>query len=554
MTGHAILQIVKGVQKVPGDNFSAEQGLDVIDFLDTTGGFALDAYEMKIPSLKSSAVYADSPLTDGRTLISGTLGNVTETIRVTLTAGTIVQLSAMLSKLLRFKQDCNDFWDTYNQIEPVYIKHQVSGEPGTRYALLYDIDIAIDSLTNPSEPTRDLTIVIEREYGWRGLAPGDNPKKWALEQRGVKLNAANATLWQPNAQPQLAEYLLGLNRLTWNAARTSPSARNYIEIPANAIPGDLPALAYLSLDIGQGTGATDDTLIVWRHSKPLSLTARNGTTKYFSPLLNASEASLQTDATTAADTGASTGSRVRVTFATPALVSRLQFSQNSTAYILPNLFRGRYHVFLRARVSAAANITLQLVGYTGNTAIEYPTATLSSLGGGGTGNTTSWVLVDLGVVNLPSINKAYSAIDGLGLNLTTSFIETFFAVHAGRNSGAGELYINDLIFVGIDETAALFQSDSSNSINNRVVTFDNTGYTQHGGTDDVAIYGNDNLATSFTSGALNYKGAPILLQPKVANRLYFLTYSDSTKFTDVSNNYEIRVNIVPRWSALRDTK
>lgn len=171
MAVNAILQIVKGIAKTPGDTISAETGLDVLDLLDPQG-FATDAYEMKIPSLKSSAVYADSPLTDGRTLISGTLGNVTETIRATLNGSSIIQLAAMMSRLMGFKQACNDFWDTFGQIEPVYIKNQVSGEPGPRYALLYDIDVAVSDPINPTDNIRDVTIVIEREYGWRGIAQG----------------------------------------------------------------------------------------------------------------------------------------------------------------------------------------------------------------------------------------------------------------------------------------------------------------------------------------------------------------------------------------------
>ena len=234
ISGHAILKIVKGVQKTPGDSASVEVGLDEIDLLDSNG-FSCDEYDMKIPALKSSAVYADSPLSDGRTLISGTVGNVTETIRLQLTAGTIIQLAAMLSKLGRFKQDCNDFWDTSRQIEPVFIKHQVIGEPGARYALLYDIDIDPgEQPLIPSEAKRTVTLSIEREPYWRGLAPGDNPKRWAIEnvyRQSINPNNAVLGVSAPFGPLNLVYVTTLFNRTEYSTAnKQTYVTKNFIDI------------------------------------------------------------------------------------------------------------------------------------------------------------------------------------------------------------------------------------------------------------------------------------------------------------------------------------
>ncbi len=573
MTGHAILQIVKGVQKVPGDTLSAEVGLDSIDLLDTNG-FSTDMYEMKIPALKSSAVYADSPLSDGRTLIAGALGNVNETLRVTLTAGTIVQLSAMLSKLLRFKQDCNDFWDTFGQIEPVYIKHQVSGEPGPRYALLYDIDIAVESPINPSEPTRDLTIVIEREYGWRGIAPGDNPKRWAIENvfSNQTFNSTNASLM--NGVDFLVNESNILNYAVQNTGQTGYTIKNFVDIPAAKISGDLPALLCLNYvgSLGVG-GAVNTSLFVSKSTKRNTgnVSRRTGTNQYIIHVLNAADATVLTDTTLAADTGASTGisglqRRSNTTFATATLISRLGWSSNNytgNGFDL-SVLRGRYAVFCRARLSAAAttvNLQLKITESNSVNPVALDPIVFTNEGSGGTGNTTSWGVAYLGQITLPvSDRKTVVSSNGMGIavDLVVSQTPIALELYAGRTAGAGVLYVNDVILMPIDEGAInIISSNTAIALpSGGGVVYDNTGYLRHGIPGDYV-----NLIAMAGSGTpnreidiLQLSGSSIYLTPGIDNRLEFFAYSSATMVSQVvqNNHMTIKASIVPRWSGLRD--
>lgn len=552
-TGHSILQIVKGVQKVPGNTANAEQGLDSIDLLDPKG-FSLDTYEMKIPALKSSAVYADSPLSDGRTLIAGTLGNVTETLRITLSAGTIVQLAAMLSKLLRFKQDCNDFWDTRAQIEPVYIKHQVNGEPGPRYALLYDIDIAIESPTNPSEPTRDLTIVIEREYGWRGLAPGDNPKRWTIEEHftGQKWDSTDADL--QSGGNHLVDVTIQ-NRLEWNPTNTVLLSQNYFDIPASSIPGDLPALMEFSAQCVTVPGIGLNRFYIGKSSKTdLPLAGNDQKPNY---ILVAADGGDQTDAADANDTGGPIDSasgvnrRKTITFATASLQDRIRWfpSSGGTNFEMSSL-RGQYIGLLRARLSVASTVTLNLRFQSDSGEVVLPTATLTGVGAGGVGNTTAWQLLYMGVLTFPYTEERIRVNrDGLGVKYTTGSSPALY-LQAARTGVATNLYVADLILIPTDEGAFVRDAGESIAANN-VFIYDNTGYFLHGSN-------GGHISDSYSLSAAENRGQEIYLTPRQRNRLVMfadlsprITGGEAQSAIDAS--FRFRLNIVPRWAGLRDT-
>lgn len=564
MSGHAILKIVKGVQKTPGDVNSVEQGLDEVNLLDPLG-FSLDSYEMKIPALKSSSVFADNPLADGRTLIVGALGNVTETIRVTITAASIPQMSAMLAKLGRMKQDCNDFWDTFGQIEPVYIKHQVNGEPGPRYALLYDIDIAIAAPFDPGAPTRDLTIVIEREYGWRGIAPGDNPKRWNIENNlGQAFNLANASLI--DGTNSLASASLA-NKTEFATSNTISSVRNFIDIPAEDIPGDLPALVCVT---GQpnydGAGSVD--LYISRVSKPLSLPDRNNGAILPHYLdFSAAAGLMGTDTAFTTDTNngivyppvsanlrVATVSFTTTTTATP----RVSWSLNANyPHMDTTLLRGRYMVFIRARQNAGAlgNTTAYIQYLDGNSGafatsntVILPLATDSP-------TTTDIPLSYMGIVTLPPSRRSQSLMRGGGLKITAvpGVTDNGFSIrlYVARSTGVATVTIVDTILVPIDEACVRTVPTVPSSSADQHVIFDETGYFNHGLTDPEAVYRNSapdldiDMPSQLMGGRLN-------LIPGKTNRLYFLYQKFNGTHANPLGTLNVTVNIVPRWSGLRD--
>lgn len=553
MTGHAVLQIVKGVQVTPGNTDNAEIGLDTIDFLAVNGGFAVDTYEMKIPALKSSAVYADSPLTDGRTLISGTLGNVNETIRATLSASTIIQLAAMLSKLLRFKQDCNDYWDTGYQIEPVYIKHQVSGEPGPRYALLYDIDIAISDPINPSEPTRDITIVIEREYGWRGLAPGANPKQWAIENiHNQKFTSSISNLNVPqsiDSQFNLLYAATVFNRAEYTTGNNqSFVTQNFVEITADKVPGDLPALTCISLQANSSAPPGNHQVFVSRKSTRADNPVPSALAYAQSMMINGADMSLGTNTTLAADTGAplsqSLNARRRAVF-TPADNNDAVRLTSASRSIVNH--RGRYAVFCRCRQAAGAtgDISMYLsIGSSAPFSHRTTTVPLAPTLAAGTGNTTYWPVSYMGVVEVPNSTPTSTGVAGDGIVYSTDFV---LQLHARRTAGTtAVLYVSDFILIPVDEpTIELVSTSTSTGMAGAI---DNTGYFLHG---KAELYA-DAQGGSSANNATEPRGQEIFLLPGVNQRLYFFTlFSDNT--SDVINdNVSVGVNIIPRWSGLRD--
>ncbi len=555
MANNAILQIIKGVQKTPGDNFSAEQGLDVIDLLDAHGGFSDDAYEMKIPSLKSSAIYADSPLTDGRTLISGTIGNVTETIRVTLNAGTIIQLAAHLSRLNRFKQDCNDFWDTFYQIEPVYIRNQVAGEPGPRYALLYDIDIAIADPINPTDPIRDITIVIEREYGWRGIAPGANPKQWTMYKFNQKFNVDSAGLNDDDTHLVSGTVMNGDDLTTINTF----TASNALTVPAAKIDGDLPALTFINVDLNISV-ASMGNLFIARDTRPLTMPdslANVNQLRRLCIIASAGDLGVGVDTTFVNDTGASrlisssaSGRRTETTFATVA-TDAVRWTEDVDI----NTFRGRYMMFARVRQHTGAQNDLQYYVTVEDNSVFFTSPSVYPLLTGTSGNTTSWNLDYLGVITLPANNRSVSQVNkGAGLTVanaggaTTTSSTVRFSLRALRVAGAtARLCFNDIVLIPIDEAAMYL--GGSQSLNN--VVFDNTGYLNHGGTDDV-VQGRELTLNLDRIQTPEVRGNMMTLKPGVDNRILVMGKAGGSNLSSATGSFGVHVDIVPRWSGLRD--
>jgi len=549
------LSIIKGIGSTPGDTASAEQARVEINFLDTQG-FSQAEYDIKLPPTKAG-VYADSPTADGRIPVTTAVNNVTETIRMTLTAASILQLAHMMSQLNRMAADCRAFWDTDGQIEPVYIEHQVEGEPGPRFALLFNIDI--DPGTEPSTPSapmRDVTITIEREFGWRGIRPGGNPKEWTYYNQPGQTFDSNHAAMTTGSDHILTQSLQ--NKREWNAAQTALTSQNHLLIPAAKIPGDLPALAYVSLTIDDpgGSGFSPDRILVGRSIKP-DITPRSGAQRTPNYILNAGDSSTYgADTTAVADTGAPRSGasaaqlRGRVTFGTPADTARITWNSSHRGYVDGTLTRGRYIVFVRARLSAgSSNVNLHLnINNSVGDNVQLPTVPLTAQGGGGTGNTTYWSLCYLGVLTIPyGTNRALVSKSGLGLDVSTTASGVNLVLWAALTSGAAELYVSDLILIPVDEAACGVEDAGTGGIGaTQSFVIDGTGYHTHGRPEDDFMTG---YSTNFVVPAIP-SGQAITLTPGVDNRLHFLVNSSTNSALDMT--YTVRVDIVPRWSGYRD--
>jgi len=579
---HKQLMLVKGVGPIPGDTLSSEQPLVSIDLLDSGSGISLDldgGWEPNIPSLKNGGVWADSPISDGRTLIAGQNTNVTETMRLIVSTQSAKVYAAQFAALQRMIQDGRDFWDTFYQIEPVYIAWWAANAPGPQYALIFNIDMDIQP--EDSEDVQvTITLTIEREFAWRGIHPGGNPREWTVY--------INNGLWKANPTPVnatpggLPTLILGStindlavdsaleNKAEQNTTATGYISQNFLDIPASRIPGDVPAL--VTLIVKQPTPATATrAYFISKCTKRNTgnISRFNGNNQYLVHCFNAADGLLGTDTTLAADTGASIGisglqQRSQTTFVTATMQPRSSWSgAGFTTNGLNNaVLRGRYAVFLRARVSAAATVNLQLT-IAQNVINKFTTTPipLTDLGVGGVGNTTDWAFLYMGVVTIP-VNGVRTQVspNGLGIaiqqpNATPDIV---LILEAERTSGAGALYVTDMFLMPIDEGAIVtkFGVSALGALESLHSIYDNTGYFMHGQIGDY----NSSWSYSIPANKLQERdspelsGSPIYLTPGVDNRLIVLGYDYSTNrsIADGAHTYEVKVNIVPRWSGIRD--
>lgn len=538
MSCHTVLQIQRGIPKIPGDTTSLEQGVQSINLLDPIGGFSLDIWTPQYAALKGSAIYADTPLDPGRLFITGQDGHVIEKFEVTLSAPDMQTLGIKLSHLMAFRQHILDFWRG-SVIEPVYLVQRQTGEPGLRYALISNLDVALkeEPIEDSGRYLRDFSLTIEREPYWRGeVPPGGNPKRWAAAASSSAFSASKADL---TAAPYNLVSASITNVRELNAAATALATRNYIEIPAASIPGDAPALCSIHITQTATSGAVPTRTFIGKTTKP-DVVTRAGATRFVPYTLNAGDSAVSpSDASLVADTGAPNSTsplartRGRVTFATVTAMASRFYWDNTAANRQPVDFttlRGRFLIYSRVRLSAAGTVNLKLRVIDGGAEESTTPVSLTDQGAGGTGNTTQWGVVQLGTMTFPIENhRAIINTDGLGIGIPAAAAGNMIELHAERASGTPELYVSDIIFIPIDE-GAIYTLDSG--------IYDTTGYSTHG------------VPEAYAQG--EFSGVDLTLTPGVTNRLVFFTFAHATMRSHITDAYTINVNIVPRWIGLRD--
>lgn len=539
------LSIVRGIKKVPGDTFSTEQGVTEINLLNTLGfSVAENGWIPKMPQLKGGGLWADTTASANDILLSTSFGRITETIKLTSTASNFLSRYYLVSLLFQYAQFARDFHTEWKQAEPVYLEWEAPNAAGPQYALIYTIDIVPGLDANTPENINELTITITREQFWPGISPGSNPKLWTnpvLTVAKADLQSATDNLFTATVN----------NRREWNAARSALTSQNHVTIPAASIPGDAPALCLITMTKTAGSNSYPD-MIVGRSTKPILLD-ESGDEAPPDLMLNAGDAQLGTDCSTVADTGApkSTGAatniRGRCTFATATHIARFTWKDVATTrgYFNLSASRGSYICLLRARLSAAGTVVLSLTAQLANV-LTLPQQTLTSVGAGGTGNTTEWSVVYLGVLTVPlGPSKIMVSDDGLGASISGDIAGGELILSASRTSGAADLYVSDLILIPIDECAAGLNTGSVNLFSTgSFIHFDTTGYFQHGQSGGIGIQP--------SLDSIGLTGQPIYLEPRVDNQLFFFCYDAATPQASIDGDYSVYINIVPRWAGIRD--
>lgn len=580
------LELVIGVPKAVNDPYTNEPALEVINLLNERG-FALEyptGWSPQLPSLKNGGTWADSALSAGRQLIAGEFGNVIETMTLKATGASMTNRMFLKSRLFEFSRRAKAFHTDWSEQQPVYLKWHAVGAPCAQYALVYDIDASDEGDAFDDFNADTLVITIEREPAWRmGVPPGGNPLLWTYFKNDIQ--PGNGYQYDDMALDQANSLVTGTvnNRHEWayNAGNpvTTPTSKNYIEISADKIPGDAPALVCVGMHWDEPTtfGGPLRRLLMWQSSRELSgVDQIAGTAMASGYIMNACDMGGVGGGTATATAGnATTG--VNNTAAVPAkqyvaislggggsivTLNSVGGTLLDFGFWYRQLLRGRFAVYVRARMTTGSLGDSKLkvifnemsnVGVLGLTTIELPEINIPV-----TTTTGQYGLLYCGQITLPFEAKSHVGYDGRGLYLkkyvanTTPFdLRVDFRFRdTTAIANPRTVHMLDAILVPIDEGFAEFRyTDATSASNREIFILDNTGYLSRGKLDEVAVRG-ENQTTYVTNKPANpieQRGNMPTLLPRRTQRLYFLntrinTFDLSTPDADMS----VFVNIVPR--------
>lgn len=547
------LRIIRGLPKVPNDTVSAEEGLTTLNFINTGAGFSVDpnaGYVPQRPTVKNGGLWADSALVNGRTLIASAETNVTETIKSTLHASSLIAMNALIKQLEFMIKSVNDFWTSEDQIEPVYLMNQVPGEPGARYALLYSIEVTYEDPDALETPQRDVTISIEREPYWRPIPPGANPKLWTFYMRDGDYGAFNTNTAGLLSGTDAYVFQTVQNRREWQPGQNALYSQNYIDIPAENIPGDAPALVCMGVSTtitSGGVGAVLGALHLANTINPTSLPIRGSGNRALYNILNAgdndsvSNFTISTSVSYPISNNQTTGQRAVSTAAGCSILWRAGESVLDT-----QVFRGTYAVFLRADLNAAT-ITAQ-VETSRDASVLFAQQSIVTTGLTGSGIQTYYI----GRLTIPADTRTSMDADGRGVMVTpTSNPNLTIRLTTTRTASVNQITVADLVLIPVDREYTRVLPIVNGEVDTGAnMLLDNTGYLDHGASEyHVTAW----VVASTTISVQNpeIQGNMPVLYPGYDNRLYFLIEQGAHQVR-IADSAAIRINIVPRWTGLRD--
>ena len=154
-------------------------GTTEVNLLNRISGYVLSSWRPTIAGYKRGGVHQQSPISDGRRLVSKYFDNAIETFILKALDASQDELIEETQRLRRLLEKASDYWTTDWQDDPVWIEARASKETNTRYAVIQQGRIAEDE--NPfSQPflqadcnavMDNLTLVVERMH-WLANEPG----------------------------------------------------------------------------------------------------------------------------------------------------------------------------------------------------------------------------------------------------------------------------------------------------------------------------------------------------------------------------------------------
>lgn len=541
-----------------------------IDFL--TGALTVEnvggvsAYNPEYAALKGSAVFADPVNDDGETLIAGYDASVNDTITLIFESDDPALRAAAIGQLSRFILAARNFFQTdWGSANPVYLELRPAGATDSQYALVTDIKLAVnqDVLYQPEYQAK-VTLIVRREPFWRmGVPPGENAKRWTLFTRGrFPSNVVSPTefieSWYTLTNPSAisgADSMIEKTVTPFDSAGTNDT--NYIDIPAEMIPGDAPALALVTIRPAGGGSGKRDHVFISRDTKQqyfptvnTVIPANTGTVgnRRNRNSLNGGDTIVSGAWAVFADVlGVRSAGSTTTAYVLRHNNSLVANNEVATWLISRTQFQGRYAVFVRARLvsGATANLTLRVE------AVPSPT-------------TTSPVLISTPDVALASTGNTATYLGTLDFtpgalfprNITGAVDAGSVALRIVINKAAAvavDLRIADILLMPIDEPFMYIAppDPSLGWATYDPLVADSTGlYSSLTGTSTVnggAVYVGNNTADD-SRFPQPFRGYPIVLEPGVTNRLY-INYIAPDQSENTTRR--IYVDIVPRVRGMR---
>lgn len=533
-----------------------------IDLLSQSSTFALESnagapdYQVQIAALKNGGIRGDSPLVDSNLILAAAAGSVTETFTLAAKDPTPSAINTYISNLERWGRYAWGLNATTYQNKPIYLQRWAIGELAPAYALVIDISYAVQL---SADGVYRLTLSIEREPGWRALPPGANPKLYAFQSRGEQPNVDYdyTGLFLNTAGDHYLEASI-TNHCRRSGTGITADDFNYVDIPAEMIPGDMPAL----LEVFVNGAATYNNLglYVARKVRPfmdantndLADICHNGGDSDISGAAptNVTRAYTVLGSGVVCDPPGASGLNtyvLRITYATGAITDNQVICQWDRS-LDKNLSRARCFVRARLNSGTVTNAQFQVgLGYAvsgGATYVEVDEGNVFDLSANPSPGTVA--IFDAGVFDLTFARNPPVTLTGVGASPDFQYRLTLKTVTRGVVGTNTVVDLVDIILLPIDEYAVYMPSSSSLEAQ---AVLDNTGYLSRASDLPFAGFESDPGTNTVPVQAGAFTGQVPVLEPGVDNRLYFLfgQTTSSPAGDTAGGDIEIYLNIVPRW-------
>lgn len=488
--------------------------------------------------------WADSETANGRTPVSLPTANAIESL--SLVASSTQAGIALLAELNRFAEIGRLFWTETAQ-RPLYLEWAASSGAGSQFALIYNMQAAIeqfDAIENAEEPLV-VSLSIEREAAWRGIAPGLPAKYWTLISRGLQPTTA--------ASPSPTGFFNvdDLNPLTGAGDKASlytltndfgdelgTNNRNFIDVDGADIPGDAPALVWILNDFNSSSitlNYSKDSNIDFGTANAFGVagTYAPGTRRRMRfnagdwALGAASNVTITKQINAAAWLG--NGSIVNRTAIQLVFAAGVAGSTTAVAsFIAPmQAYAGsNYAVFLTSAGGSSAVTVRATIAYNDTAEQAIGSVVPSRTSALVTGRSDY-----LGTVSFPDQRSG-----GFGGFQTAVPFFTIRLYVSKPGATTPTLNLFDIALVPITEGSV---SITPTGLSTARTTFDNTGYASSRDIFAGSMTGNRSIPNTFTGNGFQ-------LTPGITNRIYV--------FAGIGNedtNYTTTLNLIPRWYGVR---